>query len=83
MLKMLNRQNYTRYKLSIQDFEIMIQLTWFILPCTILFLVSVISFYYWLSILAGSLGVFLIVGLCIKVNKIDNKKIDAIGIIED
>jgi hypothetical protein len=56
----------------------MVQLTWFVLPCSILFLVSVILFYYWLSIVAGSLGAFLIIGLCIKVNKIDNKKIEVI-----
>jgi hypothetical protein len=57
----------------------MVQLTWFVLPCSILFFVGVLSFYYWLSILAGSLGAFLVVGLCIKVNKIDNKKIETIG----
>ena len=57
----------------------MVQLTWFALPCSILFVFSVISFNYWLSIVAGSWAVFLIIALCIKIAKIDNKKIDTTG----
>ena len=60
----------------------MVQLTWFVLPCSILFLISLISFNSWLSPMMGFLSAFLIIGLCIKVNKIDNKKIDTIWLIE-
>lgn len=54
----------------------MVQLTWFALLCSILFVISVISFNYWLSTVVGSSGVFLIIALCIKIAKIDNQKID-------
>ncbi len=76
--KCLNGKTTSAINHAFKEFEIMVQLTWFILPCSILFLVGFISFYYWLSIVAGSFGVSLIIGLCVKVNKIDNKKIDPI-----
>jgi hypothetical protein len=60
----------------------MVQLTWFVLPCTILFVISLISFNYWLSLTMGFLSAFLIIGLFIKVSKIDNKRIDTTGLIE-
>jgi hypothetical protein len=60
----------------------MVQLTWFVLPCSILFLISLISFNSWLSLMMGFLSAFLIIGLCIKVNKIDNKKNETTWLIE-
>jgi len=54
----------------------MVQLTLFALPCAILFLISLVSFNYLLSIVVGSLGTLLIIALCIKINKINNTKID-------
>ncbi len=58
----------------------MVQLAWFALPCSILFLISLISFNYWLSLAVGSLDAFLIIALCIKIDKINKKEIDPTGI---
>ena len=54
----------------------MVQLTMIALPYGILFLVSLILFNYWLSLAVGLLGVFLIIALCVKIDKIDHEKID-------
>jgi len=57
----------------------MVQLTLFVIPCSILLMISLILSNYWLSLEVGSLDAFLIIALFIKIDKIDNKKIDAMG----
>jgi len=42
-------------------------------------MISLILSNYWLSLEVGSLDAFLIIALFIKIDKIDNKKIDAMG----
>jgi len=54
----------------------MVQLTWFALPCSIIFLVSLISSNYWLSLVTGSFNAFLSIALIVKVGTIDKEKID-------
>ena len=76
MLKPFKRKNARVIKHAYKGLEIMVQLTWFALPCSILFGISVISFNYWLSIVTGSSIVFLINALFIKIGQIDNKTID-------
>ena len=49
-------------------------LTWFALTYGILFVISLISFNYWLSLALSFLGVFLIIVLCVKVDALDNEK---------
>ena len=56
--------------------EIMVQLTWFALPCCIIFLVSLISSTYWLSLVTGSLDAFLFVALIVKIGTAGKEKID-------
>ena len=76
MLKTLKRKNARVIKHAYKGLEIMVQLTWLALPCSILFVISIISFNYWLSILTGSSTVFLIIALFIKIGQIDNKTTD-------
>jgi len=52
----------------------MVQLTWFTIPCSILLLIGLISFNYWLSLVTGSLDAVLIIALVVKIGKINNKK---------
>ncbi len=54
----------------------MVQLTWFALPCSIIFLVSLISSTYWLSLVTGSLDAFLFVALIVKIGTAGKEKID-------
>ncbi len=55
----------------------MVQLTWFVVPCSILLMIGLISFNYLLSLIAGFLDAFLIIALSIKIGTIDKGKIDA------
>jgi len=55
----------------------MVQLTWFVVPCSIVLMIGLISFNYLLSLVAGSSDAFLIIALSIKIGKIDKGKIDA------
>jgi len=55
----------------------MVQLTWFAVPCSILLLISLISFNYWLLLITGSADALLAIALCIKIDKTNNMKTDA------
>jgi len=63
ILKIVIGINIRAINHAYQDFEIKVQLTWFALHRSILFLISFISSNYRISILVGSLGSFLIVAL--------------------
>jgi hypothetical protein len=54
----------------------MVQLTWFVAPCSILLMIGLISFNYWLSLVAGTLDALLITALSIKIGTVDKDKID-------
>ena len=54
----------------------MAALTWFALTYGILFVISLISFNYWLSLALSFLGVFLIIVLCVKFDALGNEKSD-------
>jgi hypothetical protein len=52
----------------------MIQLTWFVVPCSIFLIISLVSFSYWLSLLASSLDAFLVIALLVKIGRIGKEK---------
>ena len=54
----------------------MVQLAWFTLPCSILFMISTVSFNYGLSIAAGSLDALLVAALFVKIHKINSGQIE-------
>ncbi len=54
----------------------MVQLTWFTLPCSIIFMIGLVSFNYELSIAAGSLVAVLVAALFVKIHKINSGKIE-------
>ncbi len=53
----------------------MVQLTWFVVPCSILLMISLISLNYLLSLVAGSLDAFLVIALIVKIGTIDKERI--------
>jgi hypothetical protein len=55
----------------------MVQLTWFVVPCSILLVIGLISYNYFVSLVAGILDAFLIIALSIKIGTINKEKIDA------
>lgn len=54
----------------------MVQLAWFTLPCSIIFMISLVSFNYGLSIASGSLDAILVAALFIKIHRINSGKIE-------
>ena len=54
----------------------MVQFTLFVVPCSILLMIGLISSNYWLSLVAGSLDTFLVIALIVKIGRIDKEKID-------
>jgi hypothetical protein len=75
MLKTLKRYSHTRF-IATKGLKIMVQLTWFVVPCSIVLMIGLISVNYLLSLVAGALDAFLVIALSIKIGSVDRGKID-------